>query len=133
MLRIWIAAGAFLASCSHVDSDLARDAEIRRQVRERASFELNCPFERVTIAMIGDNHYGARGCNRRMKCRDVPFAGLVCDELPADGPPPASDASPPTSEGLPTVVEKPAPPVDSAPRRTPLKRPADAPQTGDQP
>ncbi|MBL8953473.1 MAG: hypothetical protein JNK82_22045 [Myxococcaceae bacterium] len=61
-------------------------SRIISQVRARASFELNCPEDQVAVADFG-NQLGAKGCGRAMKCSDVPFAGLLCQEAPAAAEP----------------------------------------------
>jgi hypothetical protein len=61
-------------------------ARVIREVRARAAFDFNCPEEQVTVADFG-SQLGARGCGRALKCSDVPFAGLLCQEAPAGEPP----------------------------------------------
>lgn len=35
------------------------------EVRSRATFEIDCPIQRVEVTEIGESAYGARGCGRR--------------------------------------------------------------------
>jgi hypothetical protein len=65
-------------------------------VRTRASFDFPCDKAQIEVSNLGDDVYGARGCDKQTKCRDIPFVGIDCD--------PASSLAPPVS------ASKPAPP-----------------------
>ena len=41
-------------------------AVMERTVTEKASFELNCPNEDISVVKLGDRSYGAVGCDKRI-------------------------------------------------------------------
>ena len=58
-------------------------------VRDRASFELNCPQSSLNVLQFGDDDsYGVKGCGQRMTCREIPFAGVTCNEPTSSEPSP---------------------------------------------
>lgn len=69
-----------LMACAHNQPEPDPKKVALKQVRARAAFDFNCDEGEVSVKELVEGQYGARGCGRSMKCRDVPFAGLVCDD-----------------------------------------------------
>src|SRR5882724_3852826 len=84
-------------ACAHNQPEVDPKVIAFKQVRARAAFDFNCDEEKVSVKELVAGQYGARGCGRSMKCRDVPFAGLVCDDAKTNEPPDATSDAPTTN------------------------------------
>ena len=65
------------------------------QVRQRASFDFNCPEPSIAIQALGMSDYGAAGCGKRATYTVLDNAGGVAVTTP-----PQTDGPAPTAPGM---------------------------------